>query len=85
MNETRRRETALGRLERKAHNEYPRYHMGLMGTGAVNCCPGPHLGVVKKEVPKGMLRVSYTDSFRWRYELNGCDVSRTAALEALGP
>ena len=79
MNEERRRDIALGRLEQKAHQRYPREHMGLIGTSAVSCCPGPHVGVAEREVPKGILRVSYRHS-AWEYELNGRRTSRKAAL-----
>ena len=84
MDELRRRELALGRLEHKAHKRYPRNHMGLMGASAVSCCPGPHVGVANREVPTGILRVSYRYS-AWEYELNGRHASRSEALASLEP
>ncbi len=79
MNDTRRREIALGRLEHKAHKCFPRYslHFGI--------CPKLPVGITEKEVPQGILRVSYRDSPGWTYELNGRVVLRSVALEALQP
>ena len=74
MNEERRREMALGRLEHKAHQRYPHYDVRL----ALE-----RVGVAEKEVSGGMLRVFYRYS-TWDYQLNGREVPRAEALEAMG-
>ena len=73
MEEKRRQELLLGRLERKAHQDFPRHSGSLWG----------HVGhSPRRNVPGGILRVAYGDSFRWEYELNGLSVTRRTALRA---
>ena len=73
MDDKRRGELVLGRLEQKAHRDFPR-HAGF-SWGRVGHSP-------RRNVPGGVLRVAYGDSFRWQYELNGLPVTRRVALQA---
>jgi hypothetical protein len=72
----------LGNMEREAHGKYPRYHLGTPFS-SVPCCRGPHVGRAERETANGILRVTYTDSLGWGYELNGRVVTREAASAAL--
>lgn len=65
----------IGYMERKAHERYPRY--------ALQPIAGRR-GVAEKKIPGGFLRVTYSDSYRWEYELDGRRVNHETAMAAFG-